>query len=157
MFSYFTLLISTYWNVKDVLTKAIELLKTFNLNLLECKVIVSICFTNKNKTFNLNLLECKGDEVEAYSKVIELLISTYWNVKQKKILSEKFNDFLLISTYWNVKLICAYFKKSSVTFNLNLLECKVLSFAVCSPTRFPFNLNLLECKGLRISISVKYQ
>ena len=34
------------------------------------------------------------------------------------------------------------------TFNLNLLECKLLSFAVCSPTRFPFNLNLLECKSL---------
>ena len=57
--------------------------------------------------------------------IIEVLISTYWNVN--KDVFDTLQNFLLvlISTYWNVnnaKLLLSL--KNAFCFNLNLLECK---------------------------------
>ena len=57
-----------------------------------------------------------------------VLISTYWNVKKRVFTREARNrEIVLISTYWNVKLqIYSSSEPLLSSFNLNLLECKIL-------------------------------
>ena len=56
----------------------------------------------ESASFNLNLLECKAEKEHIMIEKIQVLISTYWNVK--------------------TGLTSAV--HSSTCFNLNLLECK---------------------------------
>ena len=52
--------------------------------------------------FNLNLLECKYIVSEMMNRKMIVLISTYWNVNER--MSAYLNTMakVLISTYWNV-------------------------------------------------------
>ena len=98
-----SVLISTYWNVKQTYG---------DLPLLHKGVLISTYWNVKpdirwHRTkhvicFNLNLLECKTQKAITGSYTHCVLISTYWNVKE-----------------WNGNRL-----GSSDCFNLNLLECK---------------------------------
>ena len=119
----------------------------FNLNLLECKLIICLWRVIFSVCFNLNLLECKflGSLVSFSSNSV--LISTYWNVNEFQQVYAYTQLYVLISTYWNVNLqLFNLFIASDSSFNLNLLECKS-SPALCQAvSHLRFNLNLLECK-----------
>ena len=118
--------------------------------------------------FNLNLLECKEEPPNVPIRLINVLISTYWNVKTVNGTVIIDTNGVLISTYWNVKRSHIQSEKLMKSFNLNLLECKAvccndngISADVLISTYWnvktgetagflfvttSFNLNLLECK-----------
>ena len=57
---------------------------------------------------------------------------------------------VLISTYWNVNLsIAQEYEQATDSFNLNLLECKFRKHGMYATDELRFNLNLLECKWRR--------
>ena len=53
-----------------------------------------------------------------------VLISTYWNVKDRMVKMYQDHQHVLISTYWNVKQLLYAVVEEGDSFNLNLLECK---------------------------------
>ena len=88
---------------------------SFNLNLLECKFIFFVSSSSTLTSFNLNLLECKSEKENIMNIMIEVLISTYWNVNISEHNSSVMFSTVLISTYWNVnirKQIFLYVKRS---------------------------------------------
>ena len=86
-FSSAVVLISTYWNV-NVYWDVVEYweFNSFNLNLLECKSIFLFISFVLTSSFNLNLLECKSWTCIYVLFEIQVLISTYWNVNQERLL-----------------------------------------------------------------------
>ena len=56
------------------------------------------------KSFNLNLLECKFHMRHIVSACLSVLISTYWNVNASEGALSGVDNRVLISTYWNVNL-----------------------------------------------------
>ena len=116
-------------------------------------------------SFNLNLLECKftGRTTPFFPvSLLTVLILTYWNVNTFSIKTYDFGGLVLILTYWNVN--CTYQPQAEKTttvliltyWNVNLNHILKI-FCKSSPS---FNLNLLECKfitwGKRISQGYKF-
>ena len=103
MLEYLLVLISTYWNVnlprlsKTAVLVGVLISTYWNVNL---STPITCCFFIMS--FNLNLLECKLVGIRLGSSINKVLISTYWNVnlRDSKLVSMLF--FVLISTYWNV-------------------------------------------------------
>ena len=103
------------------------------------------------------------------SKIWQVLIETYWNVKTDRQNTAWINRDVLIETYWNVKddihylidndlivLIETYWnvkstRSSNITaltsgINRNILECKG-AYLICIPfCVYCINRNILECK-----------
>ena len=75
------LLISPYWNVNEAnCHEAGTWFMTFNLSILECKLVLRWDVNARSITFNLSILECKSTSIIALVTWSSLLISPYWNV-----------------------------------------------------------------------------
>ena len=121
------------------------------------------------RSFNLNLLECKLDEKKYFEADLYVLISTYWNVNWLVAAYAEQAGFVLISTYWNVNYVAsvgaafATWVLISTYWNVNFRHPRltaniavVLISTYWNVNRYwfkhertvtdGFNLNLLECK-----------
>ena len=58
---------------------------------------------SEERGINRNILECKEMNSIRYTNVPDVLIETYWNVKHGRRRLRLRTDRVLIETYWNVK------------------------------------------------------
>ena len=97
-------LIETLWNVKhnDVRYKS-----------------------NDGYGFNRNIVECKDAAYKNCAPIHDVLIETLWNVKEELNSIDIPNFTVLIETLWNVKEDPEWLSDFVVSFNRNIVECKV--------------------------------
>ena len=127
--SHFLVLIETYWNVKrDVVDAMQKTRQCINRNILECKEWIQEDKTNVDRSINRNILECKVRWQDEFNQVYEVLIETYWNVKDKNAIKMTALD---------------------MSTNRNILECKVLCRHRSLEWDLRINRNILECKDYR--------
>ena len=66
-----------------------------------------------------------------YNHTYQVLIETYWNVKDNQKLHQDCRSRVLIETYWNVKKSPAAEEVSEpISINRNILECKGTSICL---------------------------
>ena len=75
-----------------------------NRNILECKGRNARDIALVHFRINRNILECKGRKIYPEIGFGQVLIETYWNVKNDKFRTNCEPDAVLIETYWNVKI-----------------------------------------------------
>ena len=77
------LLILPYWNVNNGANRVSIVETTFNLTILECKLLSESDGITFDKAFNLTILECKFQMgYKGLSGFRNLLILPYWNVNE---------------------------------------------------------------------------
>ena len=74
-------LIETLWNVKLDGVQSVEPTKSFNRNIVECKVQKRMERFGSGMGFNRNIVECKVYKTSEKFKNAVVLIETLWNVK----------------------------------------------------------------------------
>ena len=75
-----------------------------------------------------------------------VLIYPYWNVNINAADSVPVIYQVLIYPYWNVNARGTTAPSAPSGFNLSILECKFVVFAITSQASQRFNLSILECK-----------
>ena len=78
-----------------------------------------------------------------------VLIETLWNVNEDEKARVCDDANVLIETLWNVNLVFKLTKYDGLSFNRNIVECKLDDLEAIDFMLEGFNRNIVECKFSR--------